>query len=213
MSTKTLPLKEVSIDKLFFSADRLVYEVPIYQRNYAWGVDEITALVQDVYDALSAGKDTYFIGTLVTFHKGKHVYEVIDGQQRLTTIYLVLKAMGESPKNELTYRSRKKSTDTIEALGKPGFDGIANIDDGIASGFEFAQKLIEDIVPEADRHRYCGYFKEHVHIIFYQVPKDIDLNHYFEVMNSRGEQLEQHEVVKATLLGKLDDSGDRAKFN
>ena len=213
MSASDLPLKESSIADLFFSAERRVFEVPIYQRNYGWGTDEITALVQDTYDAFLAGKSAYFIGTLVTFHKGKRVYEVIDGQQRLTTIYLVLRALGEQPRNELTYRSRKKSTDTIDALGVADFGGVANIDDGIASGFESARKAIADIVADSERRRYADYFKERVHIVFYQVPKDIDLNHYFEVMNSRGEQLEQHEVVKAMLLGKLNEAGDRAKFN
>ena len=55
------------------------------------------------------------------------------------------------------------------------------------------------------------YFLHKVHIIRYKVPKDVDLNHYFEVMNSRGEQLEKHEIVKATLGGKLSEE-DLAKF-
>ncbi len=213
MRASDLPLKEASIGDLFFSAERRVFEVPIYQRNYAWGMDEIAALVQDVYDAFQAGKSAYYIGTLVTFHKGKRVYEVIDGQQRLTTIYLTLRALGEFPRNELTYRSRKKSTDTIGALGMADHGGVTSVDEGIASGFESARKAIEDVVSESERQRYAEFFKERVRIIFYRVPKDIDLNHYFEVMNSRGEQLEQHEVVKAMLLGKLDDAADRAKFN
>ena len=213
MSADQLPLRELSIADLYFSPERVVYEVPIYQRNYAWGMDEISALVQDVYDAFCANKDAYFIGTLVTFQKGKHVYEVIDGQQRLTTIYLILKAMGLAPTNELTYRSRQKSTNTIARLGKPDFDGAAKVDEGIADGFLVAQRALEDIVGEAERHVFSRYFRERVRIVFYRVPKDVDLNHYFEVMNSRGEQLEQHEVVKAMLLGKLADAGDRAKFN
>ena len=213
MSDKELPLYESSISDLFFSPENKVYEVPIYQRNYAWETDEIKALVQDVYDAFNVHKNAYYIGTLVTFHKGKHVYEIIDGQQRLTTIFLMLKALGESPRNELTYRSRKKSSDTINGLDKPGYGGASNIDEGIANGFESAKNAIGDIVPESERHDYGEYFKEHVHIVFYKVPKDIDLNHYFEVMNSRGEQLEQHEVVKAMLLGKLEEAQDRSKFN
>lgn len=213
MSDRALPLREVSIGELFFSAERFVYEVPIYQRNYAWGMEEIRALVQDVYDAFSVDKGAYYIGTLVTFHKGKHVYEVIDGQQRLTTIFLTLKALGESPKNELTYRSRARSTDTIGKLDNLEAGGVVNVDEGIANGFKLAKNAIDDIVGEGELQSYRDFFKERVHIIFYQVPKDIDLNHYFEVMNSRGEQLEQHEVVKAMLLGKLDDAQDRSKFN
>ena len=107
MSGKSLPLQEVSIRELFYGADHAVYEVPIYQRNYAWGIDEIAALVQDVYDAYFAKKDVYFIGTLVTFHKGKRVYEVIDGQQRLTTIYLMLTSLDTLRKtSSLTVRAK-----------------------------------------------------------------------------------------------------------
>jgi uncharacterized protein with ParB-like and HNH nuclease domain len=40
--------------------------VPIYQRNYAWEKDEISALIQDIYDAYEIKKSTYFIGTLVS---------------------------------------------------------------------------------------------------------------------------------------------------
>ena len=46
-------------------------------------------------------------------------------------------------------------------------------------------------------------YQNKVHIIHYQVPKDIDLNHYFEIMNSRGEQLEKHEIEKARLMSVL----------
>ena len=44
------------------------------------------------------------------------------------------------------------------------------------------------------------------------MPKDVDLNHYFEVMNSRGEQLEKHEIVKAKLMNVLVNERDKAKF-
>jgi uncharacterized protein with ParB-like and HNH nuclease domain len=62
----TLPLKEVSILEIY-NGEKATYEVPIYQRNYAWGQDEISTLIQDVYDASSKNTKTiYFIGTLVS---------------------------------------------------------------------------------------------------------------------------------------------------
>lgn len=60
--------------------------------------------------------------------------------------------------------------------------------------------------------RFTNYFLNNVHIIHYQVPRDVDLNHYFEVMNSRGKQLEKHEIVKAKLLEKLSQDTDRTRF-
>jgi hypothetical protein len=207
---KTLPLKELSIAEIY-NGDKATYEVPIYQRNYAWEKDEISALIQDVYDASTAPeKQTYFIGTLVSFHKGDQVYEVIDGQQRLTTINLVLGALKISIQNKLTYRARKKSNDTIQNI--PDFK-IDEKDNGIVNGFKYAKDAINEIVPKACQDSFKTYFQESVHLIHYQVPKDIDLNHYFEIMNSRGEQLEKHEIIKARLIGELINSEDKAKFN
>ena len=53
---------------------------------------------------------------------------------------------------------------------------------------------------------------DRVHLVHYNVPKDIDLNQYFEIMNSRGEQLEKHEIIKARLIEKLKDE-DKERFN
>lgn len=208
MKTKTLPLKELSIAEIY-NGDIATYEVPIYQRNYAWEKDEISALIQDVYDAYTAKKQTYFIGTLVSFHKGDQVYEVIDGQQRLTTINLVLGALEISIQNKLTYRARKKSNDTIQSI--PCFE-IDEKDYGIVKGFKYAKDAINEIVPKTCQDGFKTYFQNSVHLIHYQVPKDIDLNHYFEIMNSRGEQLEKHEIIKARLIEKLNNA-DKAKFN
>lgn len=207
MKTKILPLKEMSILEIY-NGDKATYEVPIYQRNYAWEKDEISALVQDVYDAFTSKKATYYIGTLVSFHKGDQVYEVIDGQQRLTTINLVLGALRISLQNKMTYRARKKSNDTIQSI--PGFENDEK-DYGIINGFKYAKEAIDKIV-QTCIEGFKQYLMNNVHLIHYQVPKDIDLNHYFEIMNSRGEQLEKHEIIKARLIEQLNNE-DKAKFN
>lgn len=208
MARAILPLKEQSIDEIY-NGNQVTYEVPIYQRNYAWEDDEISALIQDVYDAFLQGKNTYFIGTLVSYHKGDQVYEVIDGQQRLTTINLVLSALDINRKNKLTYRARKKSNETIKNI--PLFENEEK-DNGIISGYGFAKNAIKKIIPAEDLESYKKYLQNNVHIIHYNVPQDIDLNHYFEIMNSRGEQLEKHEIIKARLIEQLDES-DKVKFS
>ncbi len=206
MEENKLPMNEVSIGDLFVGSEVSTYEIPIYQRNYAWGKEEIDALVQDVYDAFSKRKPAYFIGTLVSYPKGDRVFEIIDGQQRLTTIFLVLSALNVETTSKLTYRARKKSDDTLRSLGN---SNAGEVDQGIIDGFEFAKNALNEI---DEREEFRTYFQKNVHIIHYRVPKDIDLNHYFEIMNSRGEQLEKHEIVKAKLMGKLQDA-DRSLFN
>ena len=209
MSNKhNLPLTELSIKDLFNGNNNVTYEIPIYQRNYAWGKDEISALVRDVWDACEKRKEVYFIGTLVSYDKGDSTFEVIDGQQRLTTLFLILKALKQEVKNKLTYRARQRSNETINVIPDFSHD---NIDEGIKYGYENAEYAIEEIVASELQGQFADYLLNQVHIIHYRVPKDVDLNHYFEVMNSRGEQLEKHEIVKAKLMNNLNES-DKSKF-
>ena len=195
-------LEECSINDIYFSnrGVPILYKIPIYQRNYAWEREEIYALIKDVYDSIK--KPVYYIGTLVTYKRDENVFEVIDGQQRLTTIYIILKALGiETISNTLTYSARKVSAETIKNM--PNFGDEK--DQGISNGFEYAKDSLRSIVGDkkADIDAFKDYFLNYVHIIHYRVPKDVDLNHYFEVMNSRGEQLEKHEIVKAKLSKQL----------
>lgn len=212
---KILPLEEQSINQVYIeSHEKKTYLIPIYQRNYAWEEDEITALIKDVYDSMKKdSKSPYYIGTLVTYKRGDNVYEVIDGQQRLTTIYIILKALGvKDIKNKLTYGARKKSASTIQKLDF--FPELGDdVDEGIRNGYKFAEKAIIAVMEDTTPEEFKKYFLHNVHIIHYDVPKDVDLNHYFEVMNSRGEQLEMHEIVKSTLGQYLKDKTELATFS
>ena len=195
-------LEECSINDIYFinRGTPVLYKIPIYQRNYAWERDEIYALIKDVYDSLK--KPVYYIGTLVTYKREDNVFEVIDGQQRLTTIYIILKALDiDTISNTLTYSARKVSATTIENM--PNFGDVN--DKGILNGFQYAVDSLSSIVgkKKEDIDAFKNYFLNNVHIIHYRVPKDVDLNHYFEVMNSRGEQLEKHEIIKAKLSEQL----------
>ena len=86
--------KYYSIKTLFGSDD---YVIPIYQRNYEWGEPQITQLIQDIVDYILKSKDTakpkYYIGSLIAYERkleGSVIYETIDGQQRLTTLTILL---------------------------------------------------------------------------------------------------------------------------
>ena len=209
-------LKECSIKDIYYgnSDTATTYKIPIYQRNYAWERDEIFALIKDIHDSMVIDKPVYYIGTLVTFKRDENVFEVIDGQQRLTTIYIILTAMGEKLGNRLAYSSRKTSTQTITAMSKFEKNKEVKVSDfgeeydlSIKNGYNFAKEALKDV----NMDKFKEYFLNHVHIIHYRVPKDVDLNHYFEVMNSRGEQLEKHEIVKAKLSALLEKE-DMKKF-
>ena len=90
--TKTgiLPPELKSIEQLFTGDSR--YEVPKYQRSFAWTSDEIEELWEDVLALMSRGGD-YFVGTIVVHRSASGPQEIIDGQQRLACISMIFSAI------------------------------------------------------------------------------------------------------------------------
>ncbi|WP_125580234.1 DUF262 domain-containing protein [Levilactobacillus cerevisiae] len=66
------------------------FVVPIYQRNYAWGKNEVEDFWDDLKDLIDGERSSHFFGQIVTFKNGKEEQEIIDGQQRLTTSTIFL---------------------------------------------------------------------------------------------------------------------------
>ena len=184
------------------------YIVPLYQRGYAWEEKHIVQLIDDIMDIPTEGQ--YYIGSLIV-HRRNDSFEIIDGQQRLTTLFLLLKSLGEIQDREqvaLRFDCRDKSNYTLERVEK------------IVSG------TYSDMIDESriQQELLCGYniikdklkcidiklLKDRLHkTVLYriEVPKHTDLNHYFEIMNTRGEQLEQSDILKAKLMAYL--QGDK----
>ena len=65
------------------------YEVPIYQRNYAWGKEEIEQLIKDIYESkFNSDNQSYYLGNLIVNRIETDTYEVIDGSAVLMTMLL-----------------------------------------------------------------------------------------------------------------------------
>lgn len=66
------------------------YIIPSYQRPYSWNSDNAEQLIDDIFQSYSANEKEYFIGSMICINKGSNTYEVVDGQQRLTTLSLIV---------------------------------------------------------------------------------------------------------------------------
>lgn len=81
----------------FIGTNKVLFRIPVYQRNYDWSESNCNRLLDDIYDIMKSG-DKHFLGTIV-FMAAKsggfalQEYIIIDGQQRLTTLMLILKAL------------------------------------------------------------------------------------------------------------------------
>lgn len=194
------------------------YTIPIYQRAYAWTENEINTLIDDVYDYYTRNRyQNYYIGSLVVHSDNNGIISVIDGQQRLTTLCLLIcylkneskyRYLAEKIDVMLNFESRKRSSDILRTLkNKNGFKKILDLDNELVDGYriirkKFLEKKDSDLTIKFDED-YFKYMLNNVILIKSELPKDTDLNHYFEIMNNRGQQLEKQEIVKAYLLGLL----------
>ena len=216
--------------KALFGSDE--YVIPIYQRNYEWGEPQITQLIQDIVDYILKSKESeketkYYIGSLIVYERKLEdgvIYETIDGQQRLTTLTILLNVIKKEystidlswyKKLNLSFDSRKVASNTLSYL----FNG-ENLDNkecnvAIQQGYNDAKKSLAKILADnkLSIDEFCNYFFEKVTILRVLVPEDTDLNHYFEIMNSRGEQLEKHEILKAKMLEILEEDNLKYAFN
>jgi hypothetical protein len=89
--------------------EQIRYEIPAYQRPYSWEKGNVEQLLDDVWEAFEANDEEYFIGSLITIEREKgRLYDVVDGQQRLTTLNLIFSRLrdgvDEPAKSELGRR-------------------------------------------------------------------------------------------------------------
>lgn len=213
--------------KTLFSEVGVRYVIPRYQRAYAWEEKEIEQLIDDICDDNDPKRD-YYIGSLIVARRkaGDEVeYEVIDGQQRLTTIYLLLQCLldegyfsrGDVSVGEaLSFDCRSKSNYTLayirsDAQKSEGKEEL--LDQSILLAVDIIKKKLTREFGDRveDQKKFVDRLK---HVVLYriEVPEHTDLNRYFEIMNTRGEQLEQHDILKARLMNYLDDVCEREAF-
>ena len=193
------------------------YAIPLYQRNFAWTYDEIEQLLNDVADAVQENRDNYYIGTLVV-NKENNIFKIIDGQQRTTALNLIALALKHEfgfdrlKAVNLTFPARKKSNKNIQDLfaKKKILEGDEN---ELTRGYGHARDALKKVLEERQLNpqSFVNHLFEKVIIFRSILPEDLDLNLYFERFNSRGEQLEAHEILKAQMMAKFGTDQEMAQ--
>ena len=188
------------------------FYVPSYQRGYRWGADEVIRLLDDVYQN---GKKQYCLQPVVVRKKGS-AFELVDGQQRLTTLYLIYKYMKNvnpffnDPTFSLTYETRDKSEAFLRDIDLDRRN--ENIDFWfIANAYETIKTWFEQDLQIRVMHIF-EYFKEDVKIIWYEVGETEDAISLFTRLNIGKIPLTSAELVKAMFLSRdTDENVDRKK--
>lgn len=203
------------------------YIIPLYQRAYAWTKTEIDQLLTDMLEK-SAERPVkeYYIGSLI-IASGASSYEIVDGQQRFTTLTLiniVINHLFESPSYacgeiNLNFEGRQASSAILQEFSR-GFEAaisvaerpekVHSLIDGINDILRFFRSILKE-KPRQEVENFAAYIYKHVMIIRIPLPQGTNFNRYFEIMNNRGAQLEPHEILKARLLETLKNKSEHTR--
>lgn len=181
--------------------------VPAYQRGYRWN-DEVEMLLNDIND-IPEGQN-YSLQPIVVKNIGEKEYELIDGQQRLTTIFLILKYLKDFlPKNQIKftidYETRINSRDFLDSINFKDFDiKITNIDEYFF--IEATKKIVEWFRKEGDETQVAidisTKFNKKIRVIWYEVDLEENSVSLFTRLNIGRIPLTNSELVKALFLSR-----------
>ncbi|GAA4026378.1 DUF262 domain-containing protein [Flavobacterium cheonhonense] len=204
------------------------FNIPIYQRLYVWEEDQIKTLLEDIESAFDTNKNIFFLGGVLVVENEQIidgvVYDLIDGQQRFTTLWMISLVLQNSLTPFIEREEDKKNRHRVHfairddiyqyfkhyILGITDGKANTNIENALAYIDTFKKELETKEIDKSSK--IAQFIYEKVQLIFTEVPKATDLNKLFEIINNRGIQLQHHEILKAQLLNKLHPD-DRLKYS
>ena len=192
----------------------IVFDVPIYQRLFAWRDEQVCKLMYDLYEAYPKG-EPYYLGILtIAVNANNKQLDLIDGQQRITVTTLMAIAFKELQPEKcaywdsfltggkrLVFSARDEDSEYISnrAQGKITTSANYQMEDAIGVIKKWCLDNNIDVVRFSNYvwenlTLFCSYLPSHY------VDNPVELNRYFEAMNSTGRQLKQHEILLVDLV-------------
>lgn len=182
---------------------RGTFYIPAYQRGYRWERTQVKTLLNDLYQCMEANgqEKDYCLQPVVVQKKGELQYDLIDGQQRLTTIYILLRYVHQNYFS-FEYETREKTKDFLNNMDPQLAQ--TNIDFfHIYQAYTTIKDWLEETFPaDTDSHLYklCNYVKEKVKVIWYEVGAEADPIALFTRLNIGKIQLTNAELIRALFL-------------
>lgn len=194
------------------------FYVPAYQRGYRWTWQEVKALMDDIYEFdVSKGQSYCIQPLIVQKNVDKGVYDVVDGQQRLTTLFIFMKVAQQeirsaSPMFELEYETRKESAAFLQNLSDD-----MDFENEKEKNIDFyhivnAYKTITDWLDEKEDKSVAiqemnTKIRKNVFFIWYEIPENVDAIERFRKVNMGKIPLTNADLIKALIMSR--DNYDR----
>lgn len=191
--------------------------IPSYQRGYRWDNKEVKELLEDINDFMLTKKynDFYCLQPIVV-KEDKSKYRTIDGQQRLTTIFLIIKYLKDKDYFKIEYETREKSFNFLNKIKDKDNSSAVNID---FYYFLKAYKCIKDFFENnqnINKNEFYDTLVNNCKVLWYKISDNESEQDVFIRLNIGKIPLLEEENIKALFLSKneeIDDSDleDRAK--
>lgn len=172
--------------------------IPIYQRPYRWQEQTVLTLLNDIMEACDRNISEYRIGTLILHDQGANSFGIVDGQQRMTTLTLLLLILGYEEGN-LSLLEAHYPEASIRAVKR-------NV------------MLLERKVREIEHRRGSGYIEklkvyvlERCHVVRIMTDSEQEAFQFFDSQNSRGKALAPHDLLKSYHLREMNDESEDVK--
>jgi Protein of unknown function DUF262 len=199
---------QMNLDFVAVGELRHRFLIPAYQRGYRWGTDEVLTLLNDIAEINDKSDEDYCLQPVVVRKLDDGRYELVDGQQRLTTLYLLFLAMqkeGFKPRSPppfgLEYATRPQSAEFLRELeptrSKENVDFFH-----ISQAYDSIVKWFSDLEPRAQVMADEVNIRLHkrVKVIWYEADADVDSTALFARLNIGRIPLTNAELLKALLL-------------
>ncbi|EAJ5677274.1 DUF262 domain-containing protein [Campylobacter lari] len=213
----------------------IFFEIPPYQRLYEWDKEQIQTLLNDI--KTNESKNEYFIGNVVVSQKDDK-YLLIDGQQRLTTLFLIGFYLSYKKYNDwqnfiindnklrVSMPIREKEEKVLKEFAKFCSDKKDDNNLFLQEIKKFPQDICQNIpqaleaivnwfkenIKEENIKEFSNFIYKKVNFVFVELAQNTDLNRFFIRMNNRGKQLEKHEILKARLLSKITNKDEKTLY-
>ncbi len=180
--------------------------IPAYQRGYRWQAEhEVKDLLDDLEEFFKTKvSDTnYYCLQPIVVKDLKTQYNILDGQQRLTTLYLIYKVLFKENMFDISYQTRKGSAEFLADIESKSSEKNDNID--FYHFYEAYRKIKNYFEDNKNKELFKDYFLDKIKVIWYEVDKEEDEKDVFLRLNIGKIPLTNAELVKALFLSKSED--------
>lgn len=187
-------LQIINIDVLM----QINLKIPEYQRPYRWSTSSTNTLFTDTYGAFKSKISEYRMGSVI-LHKSKisdtqkYAYNLVDGQQRTTTLSILLYVLGDD------------SQVLLDEVYKPSSQNSIN------NNYILLQKRVNEL-REDERAKYKKYLKENCTVVKIVTDSEQEAFQFFDSQNSRGKALKPHDLLKSYHLREMTRNSEQLKI-